>query len=117
MTVPTGICRPAESVTNALVPGVARRPPEEWFFSDGRKPDRETCRQFVSQDLAKAFGRAEQWLSGMEVHLRFKGLTYETLSDESFLEAAGKAGLDVERLHEEFNAAKASGRAEYRQPG
>lgn len=55
------IDRSREELTKALLPGVARRPPKEWFFSDGRKPDRDMCRQFVSEDLAKAFGRAGQW--------------------------------------------------------
>lgn len=43
----------------------------------------------------------------MEVGLQFKGVTYETLKEEGFLAAATKAGLDVKRLHEEFEAAKA----------
>ena len=57
--------------------------------------------------LEQAFGSAERLLAGMEVRLQFKGVTYETLKDEAFLAAAVKAGLDVTRLHEEFEAVKA----------
>ncbi len=79
-------------------------------FSDGQKPDKETCRRFIERDLGRAFGKANQLLSGMEVTLRFKGVTYETLNDEEFRTAVAKAQppLDVKRLHEEYDAAKAT---------
>ncbi len=96
-----------------IAAGCSRKPPKEWRFSDGQKPDKETCRRFVERDLGRAFGTANQLISGMEVTLRFKGLTYETLKDEEFLKAVEKAQppLDVERLHEEYDAAKAKPRA------
>lgn len=93
-------------LVGALLPGVSRRSPKEWRLSDGQKPDKETCCIDIEQDLARAFGTASQWLSGMDVNFQFKGLTYETLNDNDFLTAAEKAGLDVERLHVEFDAAK-----------
>jgi hypothetical protein len=104
------IDRSREELLKALLPGVARRPPKEWHLSDGRKPDRDTCRVFIEQDLRKAFGTASSLLSGMDVTLRFKGITYETLNDEEFLSAAEKTRppLDVQRLHEEYDAAKAT---------
>jgi hypothetical protein len=95
-----------EELVEALLPGVSANPPKKWCASDGRKPDGETCRRFLEQDLVHAFGKASRLLSGMEIILRFKGLTYETLNDKKFIEAATRAGLDVARLHEEFNAAK-----------
>jgi hypothetical protein len=102
------IDRSRSDLIAALLPGVSRRPPKEWLSSDRGKLDRDSCRLFIEQDLTRAFGTASQWLSGMEVNLQFKGLTYETLNDKDFIAAAEKAGLEVERLHDEFDAAKAS---------
>ncbi len=106
----TSIERSRAELLKALLPAVSRKPPKQWRFSDGQKPDKETCRRFVERDLGKAFGTANQLLSGMEVTLRFKGLTYETLKDEEFLKAVEKAQppLDVKRLHDEYDAAKAT---------
>jgi hypothetical protein len=97
-----------QELVKALLPGVQRNPPKEWRFSDGRKPDKDACRIYIEQELEKAFGTAQRLLGGMEVGLQFKGVTYETLKEEGFLAAAAKAGLDVNRLHEEFEAAKAT---------
>jgi hypothetical protein len=102
--------RSRAELVKALLPGVSRKPPKQWRFSDGQKPDKETCRRFIERDLARAFGKASQLLSGMEVTLQFKGVTYETLNDEEFRTAVAKAQppLDVKRLHEEYDAAKAT---------
>jgi hypothetical protein len=95
-------------LVKALLPGVQRHPPKQWRFSDGRKPDKNACRVYIEQELEQTFGSAERLLSGMDVTLRFKGVTYEMLKDDEFLKAADKARLDVKRLHEEFGAAKAA---------
>ena len=64
-------------------------------------------RTYLEEELRQAFGPASRLLSGMSVRLRFKGVTYETLDDHDFLSTARRAGLDVERLHEEFQVARA----------
>ena len=102
------IDRSRQELVRALLPGVQRNPPSQWRFSDGRKPDKETCRLFLDQELAQAFGTAKRLISGMTVKLQFKGVTYEMLNDEDFLVAAGKARLGLGKLHEEFQAAKAT---------
>jgi hypothetical protein len=43
----------------------------------------------------------------MQVKLLFKGVTYETLTSEDFMKACQKAGLDLDHLHEQFDAARA----------
>ena len=100
--------RSRRELVRALLPGVQRNPPKEWRFSDGRKPDKETCRMFLDEELAQAFGSAGRLISGMTVKLQFKGVTYEMLTDDEFLAAAVKAGVDLEKLHDEFQAAKAT---------
>jgi hypothetical protein len=82
-----------QELVKALLPGVQRNPPKEWHFSDGRKPDKNTCRIFIEQELEQAFGSAQRVLGGMEVGLQFKGVTYETLKEEGFLIAAAKGVL------------------------
>jgi hypothetical protein len=42
----------------------------------------------------------------MGVRCRVKGVTYELLSDEVFLEAAAKALPELERFHREFVTAE-----------
>jgi len=98
-------------LVKALLPAVRRRPPIEWCLSDGTKPSAGACEKFLLQDLTKAFGSASQLIGGMEVRLQFKGITHETLTNSDFLDAGHKAGLDVSRLHEEYDAAKASQQA------
>lgn len=94
-------------LVKALLPGVQRNPPKDWRFSDGRKPDKDTCKQFLDEELTQAFGAADRLIAGMTVRLTFKGVTYEMLKDETFLAAAAKAGLDVKMMHEELQAAPA----------
>lgn len=96
------------ALVQALLPGVQRNPPKQWLPSTGQKPDKETCRIFLEQELARAFGSARALLNEMQVQIQFKGVTYETLKNKEFLEAAAKAGLDVSKFHEEYEAAKAT---------
>jgi len=76
-------------------------------MSDGTKPDAETLRQFLDDDLRHAFGSAEKLIRNMEVRLVFKGVTYESLTNEAFLTAA-RAGIpNLQKMYEEFDAARA----------
>lgn len=104
--------RSLDDLKGALLPAVRRKPPKKWCRSDGTRPDAAACERFLEQDLTRAFGTASQLIGGMEVRLQFRGITHETLTDEEFLDAAHKAGLDVSRLHEEYDAAKASAQAD-----
>ena len=96
-----------QALVKALLPGLKRKPPKSWCFSDGTRPDRAAVRTYLEEELRQAFGPASRLLSGMSVRLRFKGVTYETLDDHDFLSTARRAGLDVDRLHEEFQVARA----------
>jgi hypothetical protein len=44
----------------------------------------------------------------MKVGLLFKGVTYESLNDPKFIDAAKKVMPHLESLHDEYDAAKAS---------
>jgi hypothetical protein len=47
-----------------------------------------------------------------DVKAIFKGVTYESLSDPEFMRIAGQKIPSLDRLHEEFDAAKAEDRTD-----
>lgn len=96
-----------ENLVKSLLPQVRRNIPKIWLMSDGTKPDAETLRQFLDDDLRRAFGPADRLIKHMEVRLVFKGVTYELLCNTEFLEAAQKAIPELTKFYEEFDAAKA----------
>ncbi len=96
-----------ENLTKAMLPLVRRTPPKKWLRSDGSKPDAETLRQFLEEDLRRAFGTADKLVKRMEVRLVFKGVTYESLTNDGFIKAAREAIPELKTMYEEFDAAKA----------
>ena len=96
-----------ESLVKAMLPLVKRTTPKEWCRSDGTKPDADTLRQFLDNDLRQAFGTAERLIKQMEVRLVFKGVTYELLTNEGFIKNARQAIPELNELYNEFDAAKA----------
>lgn len=95
------------NLVKALLPLVRRTPPKDWIKSDGTKPDSVTLKQFLDDDLRRAFGTAEQLIKQMQVKLVFKGVTHELLTDETFREVAEEAIPELAELYSEFDAAKA----------
>ena len=101
-----------EALVKAMLPLVKRTTPKEWCKSDGTKPDPDTLRQFLDDDLRRAFGTADRLTKLMEVKLVFKGVTYELLTDAKFLEAARQAIPELQKLYDEFDAARATNKDE-----
>ena len=99
--------RNREALLNSMFPLVRRTTPKEWLMSDGTKPDAETIRQFLDEDLRHAFGSAEKLIRNMAVRLVFKGVTYESLTNEAFLTAAREGIPELQNMYEEFDAARA----------
>lgn len=95
------------SLGKALLPLVKRRPPKEWCRSDGTKPDAETLEQFLSEDLRRAFGTADDLVKEMQVRVVIKGVTWEMLNDKDFLAATKEALPEYKAIYDEFDAAKA----------
>lgn len=96
-----------ENLTKAMLPLVRRTTPKNWLRSDGSKPDAETLRQFLEDDLRRAFGTAEKLINRMDVRLVFKGVTYESLTNDAFISAAREAIPELQKMYEEFDAVKA----------
>lgn len=106
-----------ESLVKAMLPLVKRTTPKEWCRSDGTKPDSDTLRQFLDDDLRRAFGNADRLTKAMEVKLIFKGVTYELLTDAKFLDAARQAIPELQKLYDEFDAARAASKDDHRKLG
>ncbi len=97
----------AKRLTKALLPAVAKNPPDEWTCFLGPKPEKKDIEQRLLETLLQAFGDPEALIKAMRVNLVFKGITYGTLYDEKFRKAATDAFPQV-TLHEEYDAARGS---------
>ena len=95
-----------EALVEALFPAIKQNPPKDWIKSDGKRPDDATLRQFLEDDLRRAFGTADRLIRQMEVKCLFKGVTYESLQDENFIDIAQKAIPELKDLYNEYDAAK-----------
>ena len=79
-------------VTSAIVPDLARAvmadPPPRFrgLFS----ATEESAAEFVKEELAKAFPKAEDLVAGMKIHKFYKDVTYETLKNKDFSERVMK---------------------------
>jgi len=98
--------RNRKALLESMLPMVERTPPEQWSTSDGRRPDGPTIKRFLEDDLRRAFGTAERLVKNMQVRLVFKGVTYESLSNGEFLVAARAAIPELDKMYEEFDAAR-----------
>ncbi len=92
----------------SLLSSLVRRPPDAWIPMTGEVPDRETVKSLLDLELREAFGTAAQLAGQMSVTCRYKGVTYELLTDPVFIERARAAFPDLPRLHDERIAAVAS---------
>jgi hypothetical protein len=95
-----------KALVDALAPAVATSPPPRSIKHIGRKPDPETAKSWLDAEMKNLFGNAKSHLSRMEVSLLFKGVTYESLSEPSFIEVAQEKLPMLKRLHEEFDTAR-----------
>jgi hypothetical protein len=96
-----------DSLLKALTPAVCDNPPARWKKQLGSKPNKEQVQALLDFELKQAFGSVSDVFAEMKVNVIFKGVTYESLSDPKFMEAARKAIPHLKVLHEEYDAAKA----------
>ena len=62
----------------------------------------------LRSELMEAFGHSDDLFQEMKVKVIFKGVTYESLVDPEFIRIAGEKIPFLDKLHEEFEAAKAA---------
>ena len=96
------------SLADALMPRLKVSPPEEWIVPHDSERREEAIRRSLEEDLWQALGRVDDYTSDIAVKLVFRDVTYESLMDSAFREAAARAFPKLERhLHAEFDAAAA----------
>lgn len=96
-----------EVLISALLPSVAKNPPARWKKCIAEHPKDQEIERMLRSELTEAFGRADDVFHDMRVRAIFKGVTYESLSDPEFMRIAGKKIPSLDKLHDEFDAAKA----------
>lgn len=92
----------------ALLPRLREAPPEDWLLPAEEPARRETVERRLRIDLERAIGSVDYFLNDMEVLVLYKDVTYESLADPSFVEAARRAFPDLPQLHAEYDAARAN---------
>jgi hypothetical protein len=97
-----------DAVVAALMPGVLKNPPDHFTKIHGPKPPEAALRKWLADEIALAFGAAEDVTGEMKLSLVFKDVAYESLIDPRFLEIARNAMPGLGFLHEEYDAAKES---------
>jgi hypothetical protein len=95
----------AKRLTTALLPAVAKNPPENWTGVLGSTPDRASIKTQLYQTLLKSFGEPEALLREMKVNVVFKGVTYGTLTSEDFVRATSNSFPSL-KLVDEFDASR-----------
>jgi hypothetical protein len=96
-----------EKLMKAILPSVTASPPARWTAYIGKNPSAEGVERMLRQELTRIFGETKDLYKGMKVSVVFKGVTYESLQDEKFLDTALKKLQLPDKVHEEFDAAKA----------
>lgn len=95
-----------ERLVKALLPSVIASPPERWTKLLGLKPSKSGTKECLEVELARHFGSAQDLISEMKADVIFKDVTFESLSDSKFIDAAEEAQLPLKSLLEEYFAAK-----------
>jgi hypothetical protein len=72
----------------------------------GPEPSDEAIRTKLAKDLEKSFGGAKSHLEEIKVRLIYKDITAAMLKDTDFKKTVLKQELDLERLYEEYQAAR-----------
>ena len=98
-----------DALIHELLPALAADPPEDWRKRLQPGNEEGQIRKTLSACLEGATGDAEALLGEIELTVRFKGITYETLTDPGFEEAAMHAFPALELIHEEFETATGQG--------
>ena len=95
------IIKTKKELSTALFPTVKNNPPPRWNNRIGSPPTDNEVRAMLDDDLNGAFGAAKKYIQKMSIHKVFKGVTYELLNDEKFINVAKKAMPALDELYDE----------------
>ena len=97
-----------DQLLKAFLPRLREDPPSSWLLPASNRPEREealsTC---LTEDLREALGNARDYVPEMRVQVVFKDVTYESLQDQKFMDAARAAFSEsvMPQLYQEWKAA------------
>ena len=95
------------ALAKALLPAVKTSVPDRWkkLLANTNNPSEDDIQSILEHELIEHFGSASEHLKQIELKLLFKGVTYEMLNDEKFIEVA-KKNIPTIRLFDEYDAAR-----------
>jgi len=103
-----GIDENRKALVNALCPSVIKNCPPRWIKFLGNKPSETDIKKQLDSELSILFGSVNNIFKKMEVKLMFKGVTYEMLNDNKFIEMLHSKFPNLKFAHEEYDAARES---------
>ncbi len=92
----------------ALSPSVIKNCPSRWQKFLGKQPSENAIQDMLDKELTSLFGSADNIFKKMDVKLIFKGVTYEMLNDDKFIEMLHSKFPNLKFAHEEYDAARQS---------
>jgi hypothetical protein len=98
-----------QHLVKALLPGLKGAPPSGWPIPNDARREEEV-RRCLEEDLRRAIPDGDAYARQITTRLIFRDVTYESLNDAQFREAASKAFPELSKtFHSEYDAAAASG--------
>lgn len=101
------IARNCAIVCDRLLPSVKAKLPDRWIKVLGSDPTTDQRKEMLEKDLKSAYGAANKHLNSITLKIIYKDVTSEMLRDPGFKKAATAARIDVDQLHDRFQAARA----------
>ena len=97
-----------KQVIDYYLPRVEEAPPDAMLGQLLReKPTEDDARRWLEAELEHEFPKADTLIDKMQLNVRYKDMTFETLNQDDFLEAVKAAfpGIDWGKAYKEFRAA------------
>jgi hypothetical protein len=90
------------------LPLVVKNPPDALLGQLLRpRPTEDDGRRWLDAELERVFPKTEELIKKMQLDVRYKDVTFETLNREDFLQSVKEAfpSVDWDKAYEEFRAA------------
>lgn len=97
-----------KQIIDYYLPRVVEAPPDAMLGQLLReKPTEDDARRWLEAELEREFPKADMLIDKMQLNVRYKDMTFETLNQDDFLEAVKAAfpGIDWGKAYKEFRAA------------
>lgn len=97
-----------KQIIDYYLPRVVEAPPDAMLGQLLReKPTEDDARRWLEAELEGEFPKADTLIDKMQLNVRYKDMTFETLNQDDFLEAVKAAfpGIDWGKAYKEFRAA------------